>query len=97
IIKHLADEITLDMMAQRVGMSSTYFSHIFKKETKETFVQYRTRIRMERAKEQLGIPHHRIIDICHAVGYVDYPHFTMTFSKYFGYSPMEYRAKLGID
>ncbi|WP_453990513.1 response regulator [Bacillus nitroreducens] len=93
---HLAEEISLDDIAQRVGMSPTYFSYLFKKESNETFVQYRIRKRMEKAKELMEIPHYRIIDICQDVGYTDYPHFTKTFKKYFGYSPSEYRAKMGI-
>lgn len=93
---NLAEEITLDEIAQRVGMSSTYFSYLFKKESKETFVQYRIRKRMEKAKELMEIPHYRIIDICQDVGYADYPHFTKTFKKFYGYSPSEYRAKMGI-
>lgn len=97
IDSHLAEEITLEEVAERAGMSSTYFSHLFKKETNETFVQYRIRKRMEKAKELMELPHYRIIDICHEVGYNDYPHFTKTFKKYFGHSPSEYRENLGIS
>jgi two-component system, response regulator YesN len=93
---HLSEEISLEELSQRVGISPTYFSHLFKKETNETFVQYRTRKRMEKAKELMDIPHYRIIDICQAVGYMDYPHFTKTFKKYTGYSPSEYRKRMGI-
>ncbi|WP_284644527.1 response regulator transcription factor [Paenibacillus silviterrae] len=94
---HLSEEVTLEEMAQLVGMSTTYFSHLFKKETNETFVQYRIRKRMEHAKALMDIPHYRIIDICQAVGYTDYPHFTKTFKKFTGYSPSEYRRLMGIE
>jgi two-component system, response regulator YesN len=96
IDEHLAEEITLEELAHRIGITPTYFSHLFKKEINETFVQYRTRKRMEKAKELMEVPHFRIIDICQDVGYTDYPHFTKTFKKYYGVSPSEYRKRMGI-
>lgn len=90
------EELTLDKVAERLGMTPTYFSHYFKKKTNENFVQYRLRKRIERAKQLLAIPHHKIIDIVTEVGYDSYPHFTRIFKKATGYSPTEYRGLLGI-
>lgn len=96
IDSQLSKDITLEQVAAMVGLTPNYFSAMFKKVTKETFVQYRIRRRMEKAKTLLTIPHYRIVDIATEVGYDDYPHFTKTFKKMIGISPSEYRSQLGI-
>ncbi|WP_281885139.1 response regulator [Paenibacillus sp. YYML68] len=94
---NLSREIQLEEVAEYLGLHPSYFSQMFKQHTGETFVQYRIRRRMEKAKQLLEQPHYRITDISYEVGYADHPHFTKTFKKYTGYSPSEYRQKLGIE
>lgn len=96
IDSRLSQELSLDEVAQMVGLAPTYFSLLFKKMTNETFVQYRIKKRMEKAKTLLAIPHYKIADIAAEVGYDDYSHFTKTFKKIAGISPSEYRSSLGI-
>jgi two-component system response regulator YesN len=97
IEEHLAEEVSLEEVAGRIGLNASYFSQLFKHSTQETFVQYRTRRRMEKAKKLLALPHYRITDISGEVGYADHPHFTKTFKKYTGFLPSEFRNKLGIE
>ncbi|MNI24691.1 putative response regulatory protein [compost metagenome] len=97
IDEHLfEEELSLDMVAGKLGLTPTYFSHYFKKNTNETFVQYRMRKRIDKAKQLLAVPHYKIIDIVAEVGYESYPHFSRVFKKATGYSPTEYRGLLGI-
>jgi two-component system response regulator YesN len=93
---NLSVEISLKEMADKVGITPTYFSALFKKLTGETFVSYRIHRRMDKARELLALSHMRTVDVAAEVGYEDYPHFTKTFKKIFGISPSEYRASLGI-
>jgi two-component system response regulator YesN len=96
IDNNLSLDISLKDVADRIGITPTYFSTLFKKMSSETFVSYRIHRRMEKACELLSIPHKRTVDVAAEVGYDDYPHFTKTFKKIFGVSPSEYRASLGI-
>lgn len=96
-IEHnLASEVSLDEVADLLGLHPNYFSVMFKQMTGETFIKYRTKRRMEYAKRMLSEEQHRITDISYAVGYADHSNFTKTFKKYEGISPSEYRQKLGI-
>ncbi|MFD2612289.1 response regulator transcription factor [Paenibacillus gansuensis] len=97
IESHLAKESSLEEVAEMLGLNPSYFSQLFKQSTGETFVQYRIRRRMEKAKKLLQLPHYRITDITYEVGYADHPHFTKTFKKYTGLSPTEFRHSLGMD
>ncbi|MFC5450561.1 response regulator transcription factor [Paenibacillus aestuarii] len=96
IEQHLAEEVSLEEVAEHIGLNPSYFSQLFKQSTQETFVQYRTRRRMEKAKKLLEQPQWRITDISGEVGYADHPHFTKTFKKYAGCLPSEYRQQMGI-
>ncbi|MFE5317453.1 response regulator [Paenibacillus sp. NPDC056579] len=96
IDNHLSEEITLEEVAEMVGLTPTYFSSLFKKMTNETFVQYRIKRRIELAQKLMAVPHLKMSDIAAEVGYEDYPHFTKMFKKMTGYSPSEYRNILGI-
>lgn len=96
INNHLSQDITLEQVAGMVGLTPNYFSSLFKKITNETFVHYRIKKRMEKAKELLAVPHYRIVDVAVEVGFDDYPHFTKTFKKITGLSPSQYRSQMGI-
>ncbi|MFB0842635.1 response regulator transcription factor [Paenibacillus oleatilyticus] len=96
IDQRLSEEVTLEEVAELVGLTPTYFSALFKKMTSETFVQYRIKRRMEKALQLMAQSHIRIVDVALEVGYDDYPHFTKTFKKIVGISPSEYRSQLGI-
>ncbi|MEF2245252.1 response regulator [Paenibacillus sp. IITD108] len=96
IDEHLAEDISLVEVAEMAGFTPTYFSAMFKKMSNETFVKYRIKTRMIKAKELLAIPHIRIVDIAATVGYEDYPHFAKMFKKTTGYTPSEYRQMIGI-
>lgn len=93
----LTEEVTLEEVAELLGLNPSYFSQLFKQATGETFVHYRIRMRMEKAKLLLAMPHYRITDVSYEVGYADHPHFTKTFKKVTGLSPSEYRSSLGIE
>ncbi|HEX7057943.1 MAG TPA: response regulator [Bacilli bacterium] len=94
---HLSRDVSLQEVADYIGLNASYFSQLFKQTTGETFVQYRIKRRMERAKQLLADPRNRITDISFEVGYADHPHFTKTFKKMTGYTPSEYREMLGVD
>ncbi|WP_456271199.1 helix-turn-helix domain-containing protein [Bacillus sp. AK031] len=97
MISNIGAKVNLDDVADRLGFNASYFSQLFKRETGQTFVEYRINLRMEMAKKLLERNEMRIIDICSEIGYDDAPHFTKTFRKYTGFSPTEYRKSLGID
>jgi two-component system response regulator YesN len=94
---HLNQEVSLEEVADHLGLNPSYFSQLFKQMTNETFVHYRIKKRLEQARKLLEIPHYRMLDIALEVGYVDYSHFAKSFKKMYALSPTEYRSKLGID
>ncbi|QTN00562.1 helix-turn-helix domain-containing protein [Sediminibacillus dalangtanensis] len=97
ILQHLDEEISLEEVAGKLGLNASYFSQLFKKETGQTFVKYRSSLRMEKAKELLLKKDIKVIDIPFLIGLNDHPHFTKTFKKYTGQTPSGFRRNMGVD
>jgi two-component system, response regulator YesN len=87
-------EITIDKVCKYLHISPTYFSTIFKRETKHTFVNYLTQVRMEAAKELLGTTGLKAFEIAEKVGYSEPNYFSYCFKRNYGISPSEYRNSL---
>src|SRR5579864_2913174 len=87
----LEDELSLDEMAQSVGLSTAHFARMFRKSTGETPHQFVLRQRLERAKAMLRAPDARVLDVAVACGFKTQQHFAQVFRDVCGVSPTEYR------
>lgn len=83
--------ITLEEMAKRVGVSSQYLSKIFKDETGQTFVEYLTTLRINRAKDIIQTSDQPIKQVGIMVGYKDPNYFSRIFRSVVGVSPSDFR------
>jgi len=82
---------SLQDVAAHVYLNPKYFSVLFKKETGENFVQYLTRIRLQKAQMLLNNTELPVTEIAIRAGYDDPNYFSTVFRKDFGMSPNEYR------
>ncbi|MGI6037783.1 MAG: helix-turn-helix transcriptional regulator [Limnochordia bacterium] len=89
--RHYSQEITLEALAQQLGINKSYLSTLFKEETGMAFSQWVNRVRIERSKELLKETSRSITEIAFDVGYASHPYFTSTFRKYTGMTPQQYR------
>lgn len=94
---YMDEELSLQTIAGTMDMSLSYASQSFKDAAGVSFTQFLTGLRMEKAKELLRNSDCKIYEAAESVGYPDYPHFTRAFKKYFGYSPKDYRKRMGFD
>jgi two-component system response regulator YesN len=74
-------------------LNANYLSQLFKKSTGETFIDFVTRERMEKAKELLQDPHMKIFEIANRVGFKDSNYFSIAFKNKLGFTPSEYRQR----
>ena len=88
------DDLSLDEMAQAVGLSTAHFARMFRKSTGETPHQFVLRQRLERAKGMLRAPDARVLDVAVACGFKTQQHFAQVFRDVWGVSPTEYRQYL---
>ncbi|MGO4371882.1 response regulator transcription factor [Paenibacillus sp. 2TAB19] len=92
-----AEGLTLQSVATAVHVTPVWLSKLFKKEKRQTFLEYLTDIRIEKAKEMLGDIKYKVYQISFQVGYKDPVHFSKLFKKQVGCTPKEYRRQRGIN
>lgn len=83
--------ISITAIAQHLGLSEGHLSHIFKKETDYTLLNYLTRYRVHKAMELLRDCRVKVYEVAELVGYRDITHFSATFKKLAGMTPSEYQ------
>ena len=87
------ESLGLDDICKELGVSNSYFSSIFKKETGKSFVGYLTGYRMEKAARMLVETNEKSYMIAKSVGYTDPNYFSYVFKRQYGVSPSKYRTE----
>lgn len=85
--------MSLVCVCEVLGVSNSYFSTIFKKETGSSFISYLTDYRMDQAANLLIETDEKSYLIAKKVGYTDPNYFSYVFKRKFGVSPSKYRTE----
>ena len=93
IDRNYKKDISAKDVAGILGYSDVYFSKVFKQLFDDNFVNYLTKIRIDRAKVLLKDVSFNIKEVGKSVGYADSNYFTKVFKRSIGMSPSEYRSK----
>ena len=89
---HYADcDLKLPDLLEHLGVSRSYFSTVFKEKTGQSFVEYLTNLRMEKAKEYLRETGLCTYEIADRIGFDDPHYFSLTFRRRTGMTPKQYR------
>ncbi|PKM56325.1 MAG: DNA-binding response regulator [Firmicutes bacterium HGW-Firmicutes-5] len=88
-------DFSLSFLADELGLSMGYLSGLFKKIFGITFKEYVLTKRLDQAKLLLLSSQMKNYEISEAVGLTDPNYFSAAFKKRFGYSPNQYREKVG--
>ncbi len=93
ILRHLHYEISLKEIADHAGLSETYFSALFKKETGETVSTFIQQSRVREAESLLRYSEYSLMEIAEYLGFCSQSHFSKTFRRYAGVTPGQYRRE----
>lgn len=90
IERNINQDLSLQKVAEHVGMNAAYLSVLFKDAMGETYIHFVTRKRVERAKQLLaqGL---KVQEVSERVGYYTYRHFSEIFKKHTGLTPGQFR------
>lgn len=89
IHEHYAEDITLAELSEKLYISRNHLSIIFKNITGETFNNYLTRVRIEKARELLLQRTMLVYEVAERVGYKNVPYFSTLFKKITGMNPTD--------
>lgn len=93
IDRNYKKDISAKDVAGILGYSDVYFSKVFKQLFDDNFINYLTKIRIDRAKLLLKDISFNIKEVGKSVGYADSNYFTKVFKRSIGMSPSEYRNR----
>ncbi|WP_308638069.1 response regulator transcription factor [Paenibacillus silvisoli] len=96
IEKEYGTDLSLELLAERVYLTPSYLSHLFKKHKGISFNKYLTIYRMEKTKELLLTTNRKIIDISQEVGYGNFPYFSSLFKNHYGKTPSQFREETAL-
>ena len=88
---YMDEEISLNTVANVANVSSNHFSALFSQNMGQTFIEYLTTLRMNKAKELLRCTGMRFSEIAGEIGYKDAHYFSYLFKKTQGMTPSDYR------
>lgn len=91
VIKHFREKIYLDEIADTLGISSSYLSRLFKKETGVCLQDYVNQIRVERAANLLVYSEESLPRIAEYVNFPSQSYFGKIFKEYTNMTPRQYR------
>ncbi|TDF98066.1 response regulator [Paenibacillus piri] len=93
IHQHLDQDLSLQTIADRVGLHPVYLSKLFKSETGEGFSDYILKCRMERAAALLKDNKLKVYHIANLLGYQTSHYFIKVFKKFYGLTPQEFKCR----
>lgn len=92
----LSADLDLSTLAAESGYSRAHFLRSFKAATGQTPHRFLVELRLQKARELLADPSHRLIDIAAVCGLSSHSHLTVAFRSKFGLNPSEYRRNLHL-
>ena len=93
IEEHYAEEYTLEELALKFHIDSSYLSHLFVKRTGVSFSYFRNSIRIQHAKEMLLNTRKSVSEIALEVGYGSVSYFNRVFKEVVGITPLRFRTR----
>ncbi len=90
---HWNERVTLEDAARHLHLHPNYLSRLFKRETGENFVEFATRVKMDKARELLKLTDKTVEDISLLLGYDNKQYFTKLFKTHTGQLPSAFRLQ----
>ena len=91
IDEHLEEDISMNLLAEKMGISEGHLSRTFKKLRNRSVLEYMTEKRMQEAKRLLEETNLNVEAISGLCGYRTFHYFSRKFKETYGYTPTQYR------
>lgn len=87
-------KLTMQQVADYVGLTPSYFCSKFHKEIGQSFKQYLKALQLNHAATLLRVSEHSVSAICEESGINSMAHFLKDFKTYYGITPSAYRKQM---
>lgn len=92
---NLEEPMSLDELAQHVGLSRRQLERLFQKHLSCVPTRYYLELRLAKARQLLLQTSMSIVDVAFASGFVSAPHFSKCYRDFYGIPPRDERRQLG--
>jgi transcriptional regulator GlxA family with amidase domain len=92
ILSHLSDDLSIEVLAQRVAMSRRNFTRLFREAFGKTPAQFVAEARIAEAQQRLLVPRNSIESVANSLGFRSADVFSVAFERHIGMRPRTYRA-----
>ena len=93
MLGHLAQDLSVDAMAERTNLCPRQFSRRFRLEFKSSPAAFVQRLRLDEARKRLSAPGCSVERVADSVGFHDPDSFRRAFLQRFGVAPSHYRGR----
>ncbi len=90
--EHYFEELSLQQVAEEVGISAGYLSTLFAKQLQIGYIDYLNKIRIEHACDYLLQGYFKTYEIAYKVGFRDEKYFSKVFKRNIGMTPSEFKS-----
>jgi AraC-like DNA-binding protein len=90
----LYSNVSLDLVAEKIGVNPNYLSRTFKAATGTNYIEYVTERKMQEAVILLKLGNFTVLEIANRLGYQSPNHFIRIFKGRFGQTPKQYQKFL---
>lgn len=90
-------DLSLQEVADAIGISPAYLSKLLRQDLGASFIDYLSQNRIQHAIKLLNDPTVKIYEVAEKVGYKGQHYFSTVFKKVLGMSPLEYRKGGKVD
>lgn len=96
VLEHIDEELSVKILAERMYISRSYLSDIFRQNFGLSLLEYITMVKIERAKRLLAEETLKNYEIAYRLGFQDNEYFNKVFKKHTGMSLTEFKMKNSI-
>ena len=94
VLANYQNKLTLESVAPECFTNPTYLSNVFKVKTGCNFVDYVTKLKIQKASQLLRYSDFKVRDVAIQSGFDDYTYFCKVFKKMTGETPLQYRCRM---
>lgn len=97
MMEHPAEDLRIEVLAERMAMSPRNFARVFQMETGITPAKFVEKVRIDAARHYLGENNLRIETVAVKAGFGDPERMRRAFIRYLGINPQDYRERFGLS
>jgi two-component system response regulator YesN len=97
VLNHVDEQLSLENVSNGVFLNKSYISHIFKKISGKSFVNFITDVKIDRAKILLKDPSIKIYELAAIISYNNPEYFSRVFKLSTGVTPNRYRNEINVS